>query len=226
MPAVAPYIPTRDAAFSAWLANFSTLITASPASYGLTAADAVSIAAQNSAWSAAYAVVTSPNTKTPAAVATKNTARVNAQRVARVYAQQIAANAGVAVNSKIALGLNPRTSTPSPITAPASNPVLTVQYAGNLSLALRFRDSSASPSVKAKPYGVGHLEIRYAKSATPINDPALLTSSAIATKTPFVLSLDGGYGGAQVYMAARWMTRTGKASPWSPIISMTVPVGT
>ena len=54
MPALAPYIPVKDADLANWLDNFSALITASPATYGLVAGDAVAIAAQVAAWDAAY----------------------------------------------------------------------------------------------------------------------------------------------------------------------------
>ena len=49
MPQLPPYIPARNANLIAWAANFSTLITASPGTYGLLAGDATAIAAQNTA---------------------------------------------------------------------------------------------------------------------------------------------------------------------------------
>ena len=73
MPAVAPYIPTKQSMFSAWLANFSSLISANPSSYGLMASDATTIAGYNTSWIAAYTPVTMASTKTPAAIAAKNT---------------------------------------------------------------------------------------------------------------------------------------------------------
>ena len=116
MPAVAPYIPAKDAQFDAWLNNFSTLISAAPATYGLVAGDATTIAAQYSSWHAAYLLCTSKSTKTANAVSAKNTAKVTALAIIRPYAQTISNNPGVTSANKIALGLNPKTSTPSPIT--------------------------------------------------------------------------------------------------------------
>lgn len=225
MPALPPYIPPKDAAFDNWLANFSSLISASPATYGLTAGDAANIANARSTWAIAYAFVTSPSTKTSQAVQNKNTARVTALAVVRSYAQQISLNAGVTSANKIALGVNPRTSTPSPVTAPVSNPVLTVQSASNLAIILRFRDSAASPSVKAKPYGVFHCQVDYLVSATPITDPTMLTNTLLATKTPLTVKFNPADAGKQCYFVARWTTRSGLYSPWSPIASFTVPAG-
>jgi hypothetical protein len=225
MAALPPYIPSQDAKLMNWLSNFAALITASPAAYGLTSADAVNIANAVAAYQAAYTPVTSPTTKTAAAVSAKNTQRVIVLATVRPYAQQIALNAGVSSDAKIALGVNPRTSTPSAVTAPASNPVLVVQSASNLSLVVRYRDSAAGPSVKAKPYGVTVCQLSYAVSATPVTDPTALTSTLLATKSPLVLTFDASAAGKQVYLAARWATRKGLYSPWSPIVNFTVPVG-
>ena len=87
MPALAPYIPARQTQFSAWLANFSSLITASPLSYGLVAGDATIIAGYNSQWVAAVTPVLSGNTRTPAAVSNKNTVLAQILPLIRNYAQ-------------------------------------------------------------------------------------------------------------------------------------------
>ena len=58
--------------------------------------------------------VTSKATKTPQAVAAKNTARIRAEAIVRHYAQTVANNPGVSADSKIALGLNPRTNSRTP----------------------------------------------------------------------------------------------------------------
>lgn len=222
MPALPPYIPSRDSAFSNWLDNFASLIAASPAVYGLTAGDAATISGLKSSWSAAYTPVTSPSTKTPAAVAAKNTARVSVTQQVRTYAQQVSNNPGVSSANKIALGLNPKTSTPAPVSAPTSNPVLTVQSAGNGTLILRYRDSAASVSVKAKPYGVVACQIFGETAATAPASSATALLLATATKSPLTLNTGGFAVGSQLYLWARWVTRTGQYSPWSPMISFTV----
>jgi hypothetical protein len=222
MPSLAPYIPPKDSAFAAWLANFSSLISASPATYGLMAADATTIAAQETAFAAAYALVTSPSTKTAATVSAKNTEKIIALATVRPYAQTIANNAGVTSANKIALGLNPKTSVPVPITAPTTMPILTAQSTSTAGTILRYRDSTASPSVKSKPYGVTAVQLYAAASATPITDPTLLDFLEVATKSPLTAALGSGAAGKTVYFAARWQTRKGLVGPWSPIISYVV----
>src|SRR5438874_13150429 len=69
------YLPAREAELGQWVTNFSTLITASPGSYGLLAGDAASIAAYVNAFNSALAVVANPATKTRATVAAKDGAK-------------------------------------------------------------------------------------------------------------------------------------------------------
>lgn len=222
MPALAPYIPAKDSALANWAANFSSLITASPATYGLTTGDATAIAGVETTWATAYALVTSPTTKTAATVAGKNVARTNLLATLRPYAQTVALNAGVSSGNKIALGLNPRTSTPIPITTPTTYPALTIVQALPLQHVIRYRDQLASPSVKSKPYGVTQIQIYGETSLQPITDPTLLNFLAVNTKSPFAQSWPSGAAGMKAYYAARWQTRKGLVGPWSPIVSFTV----
>jgi len=222
MNAVAPYIPSQQAKFTAWLLNFSALITATPATYGLLAADAVIIAGYYTAWAAAYNPTTSAATKTAQTVAAKNVALATYLPLIRAYAQTIANNVGVSSSAKIALGLNPKTSTPSPITAPNSSPILLVQYAAAGQIVLRYRDSAASPSSKAKPYGAIQLRLVGKVSITPGSDPTTLPQLVVATKSPLVLSTAGMGSGGTLYLAGYWLTRKGLVSPPSPIIATTV----
>jgi hypothetical protein len=218
-------MPTKEADFTNWLNNFSTLIAANPPAYGLMSTDAANIAAQNAAWTAVYGPITSPATKTAQAVQHKNTAKVSVTAQIRTYAQSIANNPGVTSANKIALGLNPKTSTPAPVTPPTTFPALTLQSQAPLTAVLRYRDSAASPSVKAKPYGVTQCQIFGMASATPVSDQSKLPMIATPTKSPFTLNLNPADTGKQFYAAARWAIRTGEFGPWSPIIQFTVTNG-
>lgn len=222
MPALAPYIPVRNAALIAWMNNFSSLISAAPATYGLMASDATTIAAQKTALAAAYALITSGSTKTAATVSAFNTAKINALAVARPYAQTVSLNAGVSSANKIALGVNPRTSVPLPITAPTTFPTLTIQSSSTAGTIIRYRDSVASPSVKAKPYGVVQMQLYYKQSTTPVTDPTTLAILGSFTKSPIQVTTTGVTPGGTVYFAARWITKKGLLGPWSPIVQYVV----
>jgi hypothetical protein len=145
--------------------------------------------------------------------------------VVRPYAQTVANNAAVSSANKIALGLNPRTSTPTPVPVPTTNPDLTIQAAGNLTHVVRYRDSAASPSVKAKPAGAVACALYMSVSATPVTDPTLLMFVGNITKSPFQTTFSSGQAKMQAYYAARWITRTGAFGPWSAISNFTVAIG-
>jgi hypothetical protein len=222
MPSLPPYIPNKDAAFDAWLQNFSTLLTANPTLYGQTAGAASTVAGQQSAWANAYALVTSPATKTKTTVAAKNAARVTASGIVRPYAVEISLNAGVSSANKTAIGVNPRTSVPTPVTTPTTYPALTITQALPLQTVVAYRDQLASPSVKSKPYGVTALQLFASASATPITDPTLLNFIGVNTKSPFAITWDSSKKGMQGYFAARWQTRKGLVGPWGPIVNFTI----
>ena len=223
MPALPPYIPSKQADYEAWLSNFSALITANPSTYGLDATIAATIAAAYSDWNAAYLLVTYPSSKTAVTVADKDDERLLSLAVARPYAIQISLNPGVLSSDKVAVGVNPRTSVPTPIAAPVSAPEVTVQSAIALELFMRFRDPLTSPKVKSKPYGVTRCQIFGKLSPTPITDPTLLLWVKDATKSPFSLAFDASAAGQKFYFAGRWIVRTGLASPFSSIGNFIVP---
>jgi hypothetical protein len=222
MPALAPYIPTKDSIFDTWFANFSTRITAAPGTYGVTASDATAIATAYTAWHSAYLLVTSPGTKTATTVNNKNIQRVTALATIRPYAQTIGLNAGVLAANKVSLGINPRTSVPLPITVPTTYPAIQVIQALPLQHVLRFRDQLASPSVKSKPYGVLQMQLFGETSLTVVTDPTTLNFLQVATKSPFAVTWPSGARGLTAYYAARWVTRKGLVGPWSPIVPFVV----
>lgn len=222
MPAPAPYIPNKDSLLNTWAQNFSGLITATPATYGLVAGDATTIAGAYTTFNTAYLAAINPSTRTPQQVSAKNTAKVTLLATVRPYAVTISLNAGVSSANKIALGVNPRTSVPTPITAPTTAPVLTLVSAPPLQHICRYRDETASPSVKSKPYGVVQVQIYATASATPVTNPALLDFKGVSTKSPFLVAWDSGDKGKQAYYAARWITRKGLVGPWSTVVDFTV----
>lgn len=224
----APYIPDRDTDFDSWLLNFTTKLTAAPATYGLVAADATNCAAQYTAWHAAYLLgggtyhaPVNPATKTVQTTQTKVDARVNALAVVRPYAQLISRNAGVLASDKLSIGVNPRTSVPTPIPAPTSSPILSLVGASPWQHTLGYKDSAAITG-KAKAFGAIQLEMHVKVSATPIDDPDAIPYLDVYTKSPLAVNFSAGDVGKQAYYVARWVTRTGLKGPWSGIVNFTV----
>jgi len=219
----APYIPATDAGFSAWILNFSTLITATPTAYGLTAGNATTIAAQNTAYQAAYTAANDPSTRTPETVAAKDAARAAATAVVRPFAMQINASAAVTNGQRAALGLTIRKTVPTPVPAPTDIPTLGL-VSGEPGLAnMQYRNPSA-PDGKAKPYGCIGVQLCIAVGTTPAIDPSQGLLGGTVTKSPFVLGLAPTSAGKVITVYGRFVTQSGpggvaQAGPWSAPVS-------
>jgi len=220
------YIPTPDADFDAWLTNFSTLATAAPATYGLTAPNAVVIAAQQAAFNAAFLTATTPATRTSPTIAAKDAARATAEAVVRPFAVEVSMNAAVADLDKAAIGVTIRKVVPTPIPPPLTFPTLTLVAAQPLQHALSYRDS-ATPTTKSKPFGAIGMQLFRYIGVAPTADPALARFFDQWTKSPNVSTFDAGDMGKWCTYFARWVTRGGpngtvQYGPWSAPLSLGV----
>jgi hypothetical protein len=201
-----------------WLLNFSTLITASPPTYGLSAGDAVVIAGYYSAWIAAYTLATDPTTRSHVTVTNKNAVKASILPSIRGYAQQIVADLGVLNSDKVALGLNPPNNSRSPIPAPVSNPLIELTCAAPGSQGMRYSDVN-TPASKKKPFGSIALQLYRATGTDVVTDPSLMEFIGPFTRNPVMVTNEANQAGQLASYAARWVTRKGLVGPWSPVIS-------
>src|SRR5688572_17214575 len=72
--------PTKEADLVTWSDNFSTLISATPTTFGLTAAQATAFGALNSLWLSAHDTASKPSTNSKANIIAKNQAKENMLR--------------------------------------------------------------------------------------------------------------------------------------------------
>lgn len=215
----APYIPTTLDAFQAWLLNFSTLLTAAPTTYGLVAGDAVIVAAQYTAWHAAYLAGTNPATRTSPTVAAMNGARVTATGVVRPYAQALSRNIAVDDADKLSIGVNLPNNAPVPIPPVTDVPSLIIQPSAPGLTVIAYRQGSA-PTSRAKPFGAIACEIWRSNGVAYATDPAQCTLIESVAKTPQVISNAPAVAGEKMTFFARWTTRSGpegkaQKGPWS-----------
>lgn len=220
------YIPAPDSLFDAWLTNFSTLLTANPATYGLLAGDAVAVAAVQTSFNAAYVLATTPGTRTSATIADKDAERAAAEAVVRPLAVRIIQNPGVLNIDRVAIGVTVPSSVPTPIPAPTTSPALILQTAGPLVHQLQFRDASA-PLVKAKPFGVVSLELSVQYGVSAGIDPDAASYVSGFNKTPFQVQHAPAQRGKHATYWGRWVTKSGPAGvpqrgPWSDPLDVIV----
>lgn len=226
-----PYIPTKDSAVDSWATNFATLITASPATYGLDATAALAIQTARDSFHAAYLLGGStgtpphpvnPTTFTRVTVASKNAEKIAMLGLVRSYAAQIRLNPGVTNADKTALGLNLPNNTPTPIATPTTFPLLAIAGAGPGQHEIRYADNT-TPASRKKPAGAIQMELYRGVAVAAITDPTLTSLLGLVTKQPYqsIFSNPADAGKIATYFA-RWVTRTGKVGPWSAAVSMTV----
>ena len=222
----ASYIPTKDALLVPWSNNFSALLTAAPTSYGLTAGDASAYAALDLAYDNAYAAAISGSTRGPSSVATKDAAKANLIARARQLATIIQANPAITDAQKTDLGLTVRKTTKTPVPPPSTSPLLTFVAATPGQHTLRMADQ-LTPALKAKPFGVIQLQLRYWLTTTPPpapqpGPPSAPTGTVLATKNPFAVNFDSAATGKTVFYIGNWLTRKGEIGPDSNVVQQVV----
>lgn len=216
-----PYIPVTDSGLLSWLTNFDGLTSVNYAAYGLTAPEATSITTVTGAYVSAYALATDPTTRTPVTIAAKDTAKATALATVRPLAQKIRNNSAVPDMDKVALGLTVPDTSPTPIPAPTTFPLLDLLRATPGQHWMQYRDSD-TPTTKAKPFGALAMELYTKIGTAPAVDPAGATYLGQITKCPFAVDLDPADIGKTATYFARWVTRRGLVGPWSSPVSLTV----
>lgn len=215
------YIPSREADLDTWLANFKTLIAATPTNYGLVTADGTAISNAFNAWHTAYLAAVNPTTRTKATVLTKNEQKSIVLGVVRGYATVIRANAAVSDALKIGIGLHVHDTVPSPVPTPTTYPMLTLSGMGVGRQDLRAADQ-LTPAKRAKPTGaVGMLIFRHV-GADPATDPSQCEFLAFASRTEFTAEFTSADNGKTATYFARWTNGKGEVGPWSPAATMPV----
>jgi hypothetical protein len=220
------YVPSKLADFAVWLANFSALLTAAPATYGLAAPDAADVAAKSLAFSNAYAVSSVPVTRTAGAIAQTNAQRAITTAGIRPYAVRIAANTSVTPEDKVAIGVTVRSLTPTPIPPPTDVPALALESAISLNHTLR-SFNTATPTSKSKPFGSIAIQVFRAIGTVAAIDPDQAVYYASVTKSPFVVNFGAQDQGKKCTYFARYQTTSGAAGiaatgPWSEPLTIGV----
>lgn len=221
-----PYIPAQDAQFDSWLVNFSTLLTASPTTYGLTSGDATTVAGVTTAWSAAYLAATDPSTRTSVTIAAKDAARTTATQTVRPLATQISRNPAVDNGDKTAIGVNLPNTARTPIPPPTTVPGLTLVSAIHFQHTLSYKDTS-TPTTKAKPAGAIGLDLRVTIQVGAASDPEAAKPWTVATKSPVIVSFTAPDVAKTATYWGRWATRSGPGGQaqygdWSAPLSVVI----
>lgn len=218
------YIPRKDETLKFFLENFANLISQDPAKYGLSEGDSQVISDQSEAFSNALSLVMSGATRTPGLVAQKDAIRASAIGSIRVYAMLIKANQSVSNQDKVNLGLHVDDTTPTPIPAPTSSPLLAIVNGFSGEHQIRYADEN-TPTLRRKPYGAVSMQLNMHVGPMPIVNPYQATMVGLFTKQPILVPHNPANSTKTATYFSRWVTRTGLFGPWSLPTAMVIAFG-
>ena len=218
---MAGYIPAEDGKALTWMQKFSGVLSASPATYNVSDADAENLAMLVGRFAEAYPLSVNELTHGRVTVARRDEARGFAEQACRTFAILIKANAGISDPDKIAIGVRPVNPGRTPIDSPTSFPLLSVLGGTPLAQTVRYADS-ATPDSRRKPFGAIQLQLFVTLAEGVAADPADARLQGTHTRNPVGVGFDKADDGKVATYFARWITRRGEAGPFGPGASMRV----
>jgi hypothetical protein len=120
-----------------------------------------------------------------------------------------------------ALRISIRDTKPTHHPPPDSHPVISTESRNPLELILHIRDSKSGK--RARPAYTNGAVLFWSVSDTPITNQEELKTSALVTRTPYIMSFSPTERGKIVYMAGRWQIAGGKKASWSEVESAVIP---
>jgi hypothetical protein len=178
--------PRAEAAFAAWSTPFSAQLTATPAAFSISPAQASTYAGLHSAFIAAYEVTKDNSTRTPGSIVTKRAAQKSADDYARMLIGIIQKSPTTSDTQRTDLGINvPRAR--SPINPPTIIPTLDVLKRYGTSVEIRIHDGSES---RGKPAGVAGASVYSFVGPVCPTDPAMFKSEGITTRMQTTIDFD------------------------------------
>jgi hypothetical protein len=218
---MAEWIPSKDADALAFMHVFAEGLTASPATYMVTSADALAVTNAVQLFATNLAICQDPATKTKVAVVNKDDARTAAEQIVRQYASLIKPNSGISDGDKTAIGVPPVNVDRNPIPAPGTAPILAIQAATAGTHTIRFADTF-SPESPRRPYGVANLQLFRAVADAEVATPEEAQFYGAFSRNSVAVLFDPADNGKIATYFARWQTARGLVGPFSFPVSMAI----
>jgi hypothetical protein len=209
-------IPRKDSLLVDWSTNANTRLTASPVTYGTTAAVATQYDGLHDAFVAAYNNVVAARaagTRSSSLAAIKDQAKLALLNFARPLYKTIQANTAVTAAAKIELGVVVPDVQPTPVPAPGFAPGLTVVSVDGRLARVRLSDP-AFPTRKRMPDGVNGAIVMSHVGPTAPADPGLYKMEGPTSRTVVdILFPESVAPGTQVWLTAVWFNERKQMGP-------------
>lgn len=218
------YLPGDDPGFDGFQSAFRIFVNANLVNLALTALDpdVVAMNSEGAAWDTEYPAHLSAQNAATGAKQTKDNRHGTYQIVLRRLAQRLQESSAVSDAELAAMNLTIRDLVPSPIPDPTSRPAGDADTSQRLKIGLKWTDE-ATPTSKAKPFGVVGCNIFMKLGGPPPTDLSQCEFIGFATRTPFTEEFDGTQANQTAHFILQWVGTRGGVGPISETISATVP---
>ena len=206
----------KDVDLLNWSTNVDTRLTASPATYGTTAAVATQYSAVHDPFVAAYNALIAAReagTRSESLTSIKDAARTALLDFARPLYRTIQYNTAVTDAAKIELGITIPDVEPTPIPVPGFAPGLQVRSVNGRLVSIRLFDP-ANPERKRFPEGVkGAIVMSFIGATAPTNPSLYKMEGPTTTVDTSVLFPEGTAPGTQVWLTALFVNERMQMGP-------------
>lgn len=210
---------SADAEFLAEARQFSTTLSANPAAFGATPAEAAEYAAAVEDLDAEYKAHVAAQAEAKTRTGAKDAKRDTVENLTRRRLK--GAKEAVAVASDLAsLGQFATSGSYTPVSNP-TRPIGKVDTSQRLRHTISFADE-ATPDLKRKPAGTIGCAIYQKIGGAAPTDGKECVFVALDTATPYLNEFDGAEAGKMIHYMLRWALKDETYSAWSETISATV----
>lgn len=217
------FLPSTDTGLLDWAANFGLKITATPAVFGLTPAQATAFEAFRLSYANLLAKVLDPAQRTQVIVSQKDEAKRALRNNASELSKIIQGQATVTDAMKIDLRLNVRKS-PTPIPVPDEMPEMDILSVTGRTVKARLH--SATIEHRRKPNGVSGANLWTFVGETPPEELSGWLFQGTTTRTLFEIEFPVTVEqGSKVWLAAAWFNPRGQTGPVSDPVSTFIQYG-
>jgi hypothetical protein len=216
------YVPRSDGDFNLWQDGLVTTTEPNLIPWGIPEDDFAKVKSVQTNWLAAFSKASNKQNRTAANVMAKDDARYEYEKTIRPFvAQWLSNNSKVTDSDRTRMGLTVKSGTRTPVPAPTTSPVGTVDFSVRQQHTLHYYDEASAHS-NAKPDGVHGCEIYMKVDGDAPKDATEFTYVATCTAAPYTVKFDGAKAGKTVYYWLRWVNTHGECGPWSITISAMV----
>ena len=210
-------IPHSDAEFDLWQDNYVEIVQTKATDFGIPVDEVTKVTDKQAIWVKDYGAAKSKNNRDSGDVKAKDDAKADYTATLRAFTKEyLAHNHLVTDADRLHLGITVQSGTHTPVAEPTTAPVATIDFSVLLQHSLSFIDS-ATPTSKAKPYGVNGAEVW-----RKMSDGTDYIYLGTCTRTPYTVKFADSDAAKTASYKLRWVNTKGQQGPWSAVVSSLV----